>query len=481
MSLERLEITPLSAILGEIITDKKTGRLTVLDHGNRKMLFWSLGELVMVGSDAPEDSLADLLVRRGMLGPEGGQTLAEASAQDLVLRFHDLELTNPGSRQSLLREWVTGVVVPLFSLETGTAAFTPEEALEPEQRIFLSTPAVVLDGVRDITNGLVLRRSLGDIKREIIQAGEPRYSLDRLPLQESERKIAESLDQPKTIEVFLREFAGDSLTSARVAIAMLTLGVYVPVETKAPAAASGEDEEQMQKDLQLLAMLGSGDPRSLQAVALARQLPNMDYYQFLDIPRAALRGQIVARGEELRKKYDTAVYPSMIREYIEIVRRKIDEAVHVLADPNRRQEYDKMVAASRRDDSVSVQQRLTRRSIAEQNFRRARELSISGDYWGAIVLLRQAVEFAPDHSEAWYILGTCLEQNPKWTREAVEAYQRALSIDPNYVEAMISLGDLYKSQAMTSRAISSYEDALQIAPENPTARARLKSLGKSRK
>lgn len=479
MSLERLEITPLSAILGEIITDKKTGYLTVVDRGTRKVLYWSLGEVIMVTSDAPEDSLADVLVRRELISAADGQKLAEADSQDLVRHFHEMELASAASRQSLLREWVSAVVIPLFSLTEGTAAFTADEPLEPEQRIFLSTPAVMLDGIRSITNGLILRRSLGDIKREIGMSGEAQYSLDRLPLHEPERKIAESLREPKTIEAFLKAFPGDSLLAAKMVIGMMALGVYSPVE--ATVRKEAIDEEQTMKDMMLLATLGSSDPRSLQAVSLARQLQQMDFYRFLDVPRAAIRAQIVSRAEEMKKKHDPGTYPAVVKDYLEIILRRIDEATHILTDAVRRAEYDKLLAASRRDDTVSVQQRLTRRSIAEQNFRKARELSITGDYWGAIVLLRQAVEYAPDHADAWYLLGTCLEQNPQWRREAIEAYQRALSLNPNFIDAMLSLGDLYKNQGLLSRALACYEDAIQIDPENATAKARLKNAGKAKK
>lgn len=480
MSLQRLELTPFSSLLAEIITEKKTGYLTVHAGGARRNIYWSLGEIVMVTSDAPEDSLADYLVRKELIDANAGRRLAESDPVELVLHFHDLELSTPSSRQSILREWVASIIVPLFAMDQGTAAFTPDDPLDPDRRIFVSTPAIVLQGVRDITNGLILRRSLGDLKRDIGHAPEPRFSLERLPLLDDERRIAESLNEPKPIEAFLKEFPGDSLTTARVVIALLTLGVFAVLEP-ANVRSAEIDDEQTQKDLQLLAVLGPGDARSLQAVALARQMGGFDLYRVLDVPRAALRAQIVKKAEDLKQQYDPAKFPPITREYIDTIRRKVDEALHVLSDPSRRAEYDKMMAASRRDDTISVQQRLTRRSIAEQNFRRAQELSITGDYWGAIVLLRQAVEFAPDHSTAWYLLGTCLEQNPKWQREAVEAYQRSLSLDPNYIEAMLSLGDLYRKQGMVSRAVACYEDALQIDGENALAKARLKNVGKARK
>ncbi|HEX7678616.1 MAG TPA: tetratricopeptide repeat protein, partial [Thermoanaerobaculia bacterium] len=118
------------------------------------------------------------------------------------------------------------------------------------------------------------------------------------------------------------------------------------------------------------------------------------------------------------------------------------------------------------------------RSIANQNFQRARELSATGDYYGAIILLKQAVTFAPDHAEAWHLLGACQERNPKWRREAAESFQRALSLDPNSVEALISLGDLYRTEGLTSRAQGCYEDVLKISADHAQAKSRLAAIKK---
>ena len=94
------------------------------------------------------------------------------------------------------------------------------------------------------------------------------------------------------------------------------------------------------------------------------------------------------------------------------------------------------------------------------------------------MLLKQTVNFAPDHAEAWHLLGSCQERNPKWRREAAESFQRALSLDPNSVDALISLGDLYETEGLTSRAQSCYEDALKIAGDNQQAKSRLAGLQK---
>lgn len=475
MSLERIEITPFVVIAGEILQSRKTGYLTILRPPLRRVLYWSQGELVMALSSAPEDSLGDFLVRRGAVPAERAAELFGNAASDAVARVYESGLLDLSTRQTLLREWLTTQFLPLFSLDEGTAAFTDDEPLPPEKRIFLqSTASLLVEGVRAITNGLVLRRSLGDLKREIQLARDSRYTIESLPLNEQERSIAASLTEPTSIEMFLKRFSAQSVVVAKVVISMLALGVYTPVIERVEAQTDFAD---MQRDLELLAAIGSSDQRSLRAVALSRQLPTLDHYQVLDVPRAATRAQILSAGDAMRLKYDAASFPPIVRDSVVAIQRRIDEAVDVLKDPVRRGAYDKLIhSRAGGEGAASLQQRVTQRSIAEQNYVKAKELTAQGDYYGAIVLLKQAVNFVPDHADAWQLLGSCQERNPKWRRDAAESFQRALSIDPNNVEALISLGDLYRSEGMISRAQTCYEDVLKISAENQQAKSRLQQL-----
>jgi tetratricopeptide (TPR) repeat protein len=170
----------------------------------------------------------------------------------------------------------------------------------------------------------------------------------------------------------------------------------------------------------------------------------------------------------------------VVKEALAAINRRIDEAAATLEHPARRQAYDKLLEQRSvgRGAGDDIERRKAQRSIANQNFQRARELSATGDYYGAIVLLKQAVTFAPDHAEAWHLLGACQERNPKWRRDAAESFQRSLSLDPNSVDALISLGDLYRNQGLISRAQSCYEDVLKISAENAQAKSRLAAIAK---
>lgn len=480
MSLERIEITPFAVIAGDILQERRTGYLTIIKAPLRKVLYWSQGELVLITSSAPEDSLSDFLVRRGIIPSDKAAAMMTDDPTDAVAKFHESGMLELSWRQTLLREWLAAQFVPLFSLDEGTAAFNEHSAIDPEKRVFVqSTAALILEGVRSITNGLVLRRSLGDLKREIVMARDSRYHIDNIPLTEAERRVAAAMTEPQSIEAFLKHFSTDSVTAAKVVIGLMALGTFGMVQFDTPAAGPRVNADDMQRDLELLAAIGSSDQRSLRAVALSRQISTMDHYQVLDIPRAAPRAQIISAAEELKRRYDPFTFPPIVRDSVHAIQRRLDEALLVLKDAVRRQAYDKMLQQrTGRGNTDELQKRVTQRAIAEQNFAKARELSITGDYYGAIVLLKQAVEFEPDHVHAWYLLGQCQERNPKWRREAAESYQRVLSINPNDIDAMISLGDLYKSEGMASRAQSCYEDVLKISPENQQARSRLDGFGK---
>jgi curved DNA-binding protein CbpA len=478
VSLERIEITPFAVIAGEILQQKRTGSLTVIQAPMRKTLYWSQGELALIISAAPEDSLADFLVRRGAVPADRALMFAAVDPIDAAARFHESGLLDMSTRQTLLREWMTAQFVALFSVDEGTAAFNDEPAIEPEKRVFLqSTPAVVLDGIRGITNGLVLRRSLGDLKREIEPERDAQSVLDTIPLTDAERKVADSLHGPQTIETFLKYFTNDSVTAARVVIAMMVLGIVGVVDYSARPSAEIEDSD-MQRDLELLAAIGSNDQRSLRAVAFSRRLSSLDHYQLLDVPRAASRSQIVSAAEEKKRLYNPATYPAVVKDALAAINHRLNEAFSTLEHPAKRQAYDKLLSQRTGRSGDDLERRAAQRTIASQNYQRARELSATGDYYGAIMLLKQAVSFAPDNAEAWHLLGACQERNPKWRREAAESFQRSLSLDPNSVDALISLGDLYRTEGLASRAQSCYEDALKISAENPQAKSRLAAMKK---
>lgn len=476
MSLTSLEITPLCEVIAPIIAERDSGRMTIVARESRVDLWWAQGDLVLAATGSRGISLASFLERGGHVAPGGAAALDGVEPTDIALKFFELALVPSEKAGPLLREWIETLVRPLFSLDDGTCAWESGSLLEPERRAFIpSTASLLLEGIRGISSGLALKRSLGDITRRIRIARESRFTLDHLPVTADERRMAESLAEPATIGDFVKRAGRESGLAVRVVIEMLTLGIF-ELEADDEEHDDKEAMERSERDLAIMSSLGTADERALRAFAFARHAERSDYYTLLDLPKGATRASIVSNYERLRKLFEPSAYPAVLRPLLNETVQTLDRAHSVLTDGARRAEYDRLMAQGRGSDMRAVHKMLVRRSIAESNFAKARDLVVAGDYHGAMMLLRQTVTYVPDYAEAWFLLSTCQQKNPHWRREAMESLQRAISANPNYTEAILTLGDLYRQAGLTARARGCYEDVVAIEPENGEAKLRLKSL-----
>lgn len=475
MSLERLELTPLTGPVGDIITSRGTGTLLVSNGSQRTSLDWANGELALVRPADEGRSLGAWLFHKGLVDEPTGRRIAAFPAIDVVPLFHDLALFEPSQRNAYLREWTRALILPLFSLATGTAAFEDSEALDPDKRVFFQSPApLVVDGIRAIASGLIIRNALGDVKRMVEPDADPWWPVEELPLAEREREIAYSVTSPRAVEDILRDAGADQLIAAKTVLMLTTLGTWgwtsaERVQTRQPA---GDDPT---ADLQLLAKLASSDTRSLQAVNFARRLPDLDLYETLSMSNQAPSSLIADAAERLKREYVPADFPPVVQPAVTEIRDAIERARAILTHPAKRREYDALLARGQ-GNRQGLDQYVARRAIAMRNLETARELALRNDYYGAIVLLRQSVRFDPGNAEAWYLLGTCQEKNPKWRRDATVSLQKALAADSKYVDAMLALGNLYRLEGLPARARNFYADVLAIDPENTIAKARLAKL-----
>lgn len=478
MSLQRLEVTPFPVVLGDVITSRMTGTLVIAHQGQRTAIDWVNGELALIRPAEPGRSLGAWLFHKGFVDEATGRSLAAIDPADIVSRFHQLGAFDAAQRNAHLREWTRVLLTPLFSLGEGTAAFEEGDPLDPDRRVFFQSPApLIIDGVRAIKQGLVIRASLGDMGRVLEPDPDPWWPVEELPLTEKEREIARSLDAPASIQEILQRWPSDQGTAARVVIALTTLGTWTTgqrsTNTEAgPAVAPADDSERY---LMIMAQVGAADTRSLNAIKFNRRIQTLDLYEILGLPRNAQASLLSQRAQQLVTEYEPSSYPPAVRPLAEEIVTAVERARAILTHPGKRREYDQLLAQGR-GDRIALDQYVARRSIAINNLERARELSLRNDFYGAIVLLRQSVRFDPGNAEAWHLLGSCQERNPKWRREAAVSFQKALAADPAYTEAMISLGDLYRTEGLPERARNFYQDVLSLEPDNAIAKSRLQKL-----
>jgi tetratricopeptide (TPR) repeat protein len=113
---------------------------------------------------------------------------------------------------------------------------------------------------------------------------------------------------------------------------------------------------------------------------------------------------------------------------------------------------------------------------ANLNFQHAIARYQSGDLPGAIELMMNAVQMAPDNAFFHDQLATMLAINPRRRKEAENHLLRAIELEPQNPEWLIHLGLLYKTIGFSARAEAQFKKALSLDSNNQTARKELRAL-----
>jgi len=87
---------------------------------------------------------------------------------------------------------------------------------------------------------------------------------------------------------------------------------------------------------------------------------------------------------------------------------------------------------------------------------------------GQILSLHHAPSPLERTAEEWYTLGYEYDTKPETHDKAIEAYENALTQNPNYVEAMINLANIYYARRELTRGRQLLERAVRLAPNNHT-------------
>lgn len=107
--------------------------------------------------------------------------------------------------------------------------------------------------------------------------------------------------------------------------------------------------------------------------------------------------------------------------------------------------------------------------------------TIDSQYFSEVIQsLLTVIKLAPTDAKAFYLIGDFLE-TAKFQDKAIEYYQKAISLKPNYDHALFNLGKIYFDQKNYSEAKKDFELVLKIAPTNPDAKDYLEKISKIKK
>jgi len=94
---------------------------------------------------------------------------------------------------------------------------------------------------------------------------------------------------------------------------------------------------------------------------------------------------------------------------------------------------------------------------------------ISMELSAKISEIQQFLKDHPDDAEAWTKVGNLFYDSDQ-AQNAIEAYEKALSIEPGRIGVITDLGTMYRRNNQPQKAIESFDKAIAIDPSFETAR-----------
>lgn len=109
-----------------------------------------------------------------------------------------------------------------------------------------------------------------------------------------------------------------------------------------------------------------------------------------------------------------------------------------------------------------------RRMEKSQQSAPPQQLQQNINYEEKIESLKSLLKEHPESINGWIQLGN-YSMDAGLFKDAITAYEKALSIDPNNTDVRVDLGTCYRETGNPKRAIEEYSKALKIKPDHPNA------------
>ncbi|MCI0417443.1 protein kinase [bacterium] len=122
----------------------------------------------------------------------------------------------------------------------------------------------------------------------------------------------------------------------------------------------------------------------------------------------------------------------------------------------------------------------SKEEIAKYYFNCALDSFEQKNYWATVEYCNKLLEHKKD-ANAYRLMGNAFATHPKFKLEAMNAYKKALEIDPEDWHTIRDIADLYYSTGSHVLAKARYKDVLDMNPDNTHAARRLSDLKAKKK
>jgi len=467
----------LVEFLLKINKSKQSGVVRCETHNYKKQIIVRSGRLAFAESNLPEEHLANILVKMGLLKRShlsGIRALMKTgkNADRAILESTGL------SRENLKETVVEQAVLILSSLlgreDIKVYFYAGEDLVTRDIQLDLPLPELLVIAARraakegrlpGVSNShqLMLAKNSSDMNEYL-----------NLPLNNYE-SFAYSLIQAPTLAMdILAQIPAGEAKPEELLRRLLLLGlIKVDLSTSSTSgdSESSSDYDNIQEQMEMLL-------HSFEVAGL---------YEILAVPTDASEDQVKDAYHELAKQYHPDHYQS--EKYDEDTRNTAEKlftyiagAYATLGDPASRARYDEVRNIKNSRVKATLEARGTvdvdKKKMADALFSLGHSALRNGDYDKAVEHLKECVWLSPDVPKYHHYLGSAQAEIPKLRKTAEGHFLRALELDSTSVATHVSLGKLYLRVNLPRKAEAQFREALRWEPDNAEAISLLEQNGK---
>jgi curved DNA-binding protein CbpA len=478
-------MTHVAIYLRRVHFEKQSGQLIFKRGPLTKYLFFQDGALVHAKTNVPEERLGEILFKLGKISDEDHDKLDRyiEPSQSLGKTLSQKGVTSQRNVDDGLTYQMREIALSLFPYFDGEYVFQEKPIRAQDQTVKVNLAYLIEDGIRRMKYEPGLR---GFLDKRVPCARSKEFAH---LLTEEEKQLLGKIKGDVSCEVLWRSLKYNPEFYWKTIYLFYCLNIidfrgeaaFKPTAAE-PAPVPGHETVRppVAPSASAARPAPSGTEAQLQEVlAFRERLPELNYYQILNVPKTATEDEIKKAYFQLARRFhpdrfDRSI-PQSSRVQIEDVFDKITKAYRTLTTQDGRRDYDGRMTKGNEDKPKDVLAK------AETKFRQARTLYNQERYQDALVLLEEVVRLNRNKGGYYLLLAMSAAKIPEYSKKAEEYFLKAIELEPWNPEGFVGLGILYKKEGLLTKATRQFQKALEFDGDHEVARNELASLTKDEK
>ena len=464
----------LVKILVQLNRNRKTGTLTVSTSSASKNIYLKMGDVIFASSTYEDDRLGEMLLKAGKITVEQyDQSVAvlKATGKRQGAILVELGYLTPKQIFLGLKYQVNEIIQSMFLLEDARYEFKEDDL--PIQEVIalkMSMGNLIYAGINRITHWTRIRNEMPDTDSVLKISDDPLSLFQDIELSSQDKKMVSLIDGKKSIKEIIDSAWTSSFEALKILYVLWSIGIV-------EESASGEDQKREEDAMEEIFKTFSDEQEPVTPAeidSLFAKLRTLSLNELLEVDWKADTETIRKSYYRLAKEYHPDRHfasgdPDTKMKLTAII-EALSRAYQILKDDELRSEYYRSLVTPKKAAKTEMG------TTPEDLFKKGAAELKKGNSSAAVGHLETALNLKPDSAHYLNYLSLAYSKIPGRIKDAEEALQRAIKLEPFNPDLHANLGLLYLRSGLGKKAQSSFQKALKIDPKHDKAQKGLRQI-----